>query len=141
MLQKLASLSCPAGHMTCRSFIFLDHFGANRIMARPKKSKEECLTKHFQLRLTSADYAKLADASEDAGMTLTDYARQLILNGRVIINQTRKLDHATFDQLRRLGILLNQLTKTSNATGKISPEILRLCYRIEHLLIQNIDDF
>lgn len=110
-------------------------------MARPKKSKEERLTKRLEIRLSATDYANLAHASEDAGMTLSDYARQQILNGRVIIKQTRKLDHEAYDQLRRLGILLNQLTKTSNYTGKISPEILRLCFRIEHFLINNIDDF
>ncbi len=110
-------------------------------MARPKKSKEERLTELFAIRLTATDYAKLSQASEDAGMTLTDYARQQILNGRVVIKQTRKLDHSVYDQFRRLGILLNQLTKTSNATGKISPEIVRLSNRIERFLIQNIDDF
>ncbi len=110
-------------------------------MARPKKTKEDRLTKHFQIRLTSSDYAKLADASGGADMTITDYARQQILNGQVVIHQTRKLDHATLDQLRRIGILLNQLTKTANATGKISPEIVRLSERIDRLIEKNIDDF
>ncbi len=110
-------------------------------MARPKKSKEERLTELLVIRLSTSDYAKLAHVSEDAGITLSDYARQQILNGRVIIKQTRKLDHEAYDQLRRLGILLNQLTKTSNYTGKISPEIVQLSKRIEHFLINNIDDF
>ncbi len=109
-------------------------------MARPKKLKEERLTERLEIRLTASIYAKLADAANDAGMSLTDYARQQISNGQVIINQTRKLDHETFDQLRRLGILLNQLTKTSNYTGKISPEIIRLSERIDRLIKQNIDD-
>ncbi|MCP5004707.1 MAG: MobC family plasmid mobilization relaxosome protein [Planctomycetes bacterium] len=127
--------------MALRPFIFLDHFGANRIMARPKKSKEERLTERLEIRLTSSGYAKLADASGGADMTITDYARQQILNGQVVIHQTRKLDHATLDQLRRIGILLNQLTKTANATGKISPEIVRLSERIDRLIEKNIDDF
>ena len=110
-------------------------------MARPKKSKEERLTKRLEIRLSASDYANLAHASEDSGMTVTDYARQQILNGRVVIKQTRKLDHDVYDQLRRLGTNLNQLTKTSNYKGRISPEILQLCSRIEHFLTQNIDDF
>ncbi len=110
-------------------------------MSRPKKSKEERLSARLELRLTTTDYAKAVQASEDAGITLTDYARQQILNGRVIIKQTRKLDHSVYDQFRRLGVLLNQLTKTSNYTGKISPEIVQLSNRIERFLIQNIDDF
>lgn len=110
-------------------------------MARPKKSKEERLSARLECRLTANDYAKAVQASENAGISLTDYARQQILNGRVLIKQTRKLDHTVYDQLRRLGVLLNQLTKTSNYTGKISPEIVRLSNRIEHFLAQNIDDF
>ncbi|MCP4371882.1 MAG: MobC family plasmid mobilization relaxosome protein, partial [Deltaproteobacteria bacterium] len=111
------------------------------IMARPKKSKEERLTERLEIRFTPSGYAKVADASEGADMTITDYARQQISNGQVIIHHTRKLDHATLDQLRRIGILLNQLTKTANATGKISPEIVRLSERIDRLIKRNIDDF
>ncbi len=109
-------------------------------MARPKKSKEERLTKHFQIRLSATDYAELSDAAIDANMTITEYARQQILNGHVVINKTRKLDYSAFNQLRRLGILLNQLTKTANVTGKISPEIVQLSKRIDLLLKQNLDD-
>ncbi len=137
---RFALLPCGA-IMALRPLIFCGRFWRNLIMARPKKLKEERLTKRLEIRLTATIYARLADAANDASMSLTDYARQQISNGQVIINQTRKLDHATFDQLRRLGVLLNQLTKTSNATGKISPEIVRLSKRIEKVLIQNIDDF
>ncbi len=110
-------------------------------MARPKKSKEERLTERVKFDLTRTDYAEALRSAEAAGMTLTAYARQQFLAGRVIIKQTRELDHAVYDQFRRLGILLNQLTKTSNITGKISPEIVQLSKRIERFLIQNIDDF
>ncbi len=110
-------------------------------MARPKKSADKRLTERVKFDLTRSDYTKALQSAKAAGMTLTPYARQQFLKGKVIIKQTRQLDHAVYDQLRRLAINLNQLTKTSNATGKISPEILRLCYRIEHFLIQNIDDF
>ncbi len=110
-------------------------------MARPKKSKEERLTERVKFDLTRTDYAKALQSAEAAGMTLTAYARQQFLAGRVIIKQTREIDHTVYDQFRRLGILLNQLTKTSNITGKISPEIVQLSERIERFLIQNIDDF
>ena len=43
-------------------------------------------------------------------MSLTDYARQQLLRGRVVVHKTRQLDHAVFDQLRRIGVNLNQLT-------------------------------
>ena len=34
-------------------------------------------------------------------VAVTDYARQQLLTGRVIVHQTRQLDHAAYDQLRR----------------------------------------
>ncbi len=110
-------------------------------MARPKKSADKRLTKRVKFDLTSFDYSKSLQSAKAAGMSLTAYSRQLHLSGNVVIKQTRKLDYATYDQLRRLGILLNQLTKTANITGKISPEIIRLSERIEKFLIKNIDDF
>ncbi len=109
-------------------------------MARPKKTADKRLTNRVKFDLTDSDYTKSLKSAEAAGMSLTAYSRQLHLTGQVIINQTRKLDYTTYDQLRRLGILLNQLTKTSNYTGKISPEIVRLSERIDRLITQNIDD-
>ncbi len=109
-------------------------------MSRPKKSADKRLTKRVKFDLTSFDYSKSLQSAKAAGMSLTAYSRQLHLSGNVVIKQTPKLDSATYDQLRRLGILLNQLTKTANATGKISPEIVRLSERIDRLIKRNIDD-
>ncbi len=109
-------------------------------MARPKKSADKRLTERLEIRLTSSDYSTALRSAKAAGMTISDYSRQMLLSGQVVIKQTRKLDYAAYDQLRRLGILLNQLTKTSNYTGKISPEIVRLSDRIDRLIKQNLDD-
>ncbi len=109
-------------------------------MSRPKKTADKRLTKPVKFCLTGSDYAKSLQSAKTAGLTLTDYSRQLHLSGKVVISQTRKLDYPVYDQLRRLGILLNQLTKTSNFSGKISPEIVQLSERIDRLIKQNIDD-
>ncbi len=110
-------------------------------MARPKKSKEERLIARLELRLTTTDYAKAVQAAEDAGMTLTDYARQQILNGKVVIHKYRKLDHDTFDQLRRVGVNLNQLTRAVNQSGNIpDTRLSNICLRLEDVLSKTIND-
>ncbi len=110
-------------------------------MARPKKTKEERLSELLAIRLTPTDYAELSASAIDANMTITDYARQQILNGHVVINQTRKLDPADYNQIRRLGINLMQMLHSANITGKIPPEVARLCDRIERFLAKTFDDF
>jgi hypothetical protein len=110
-------------------------------MARPKKSKEERLTKLFAIRLTSTDYAKLSHASEDAGMTITDYARQQILNGKVVIHKYRTLDYDTFNELRRIGVNLNQLTRAVNQSGNIpDTRLSNVCLQLEDALSKTIND-
>ena len=116
-------------------------FGAKRTMARPKKIAEERLTERVKFDLTASDYAKALQSAKDAGMSLTAYARQQFLKGKLVIHEKRKLDHETFDQLRRIGVNLNQLTRAVNQTGNIpDTRLSNICLRLEDFLLKNIDD-
>ncbi|MCP4372474.1 MAG: MobC family plasmid mobilization relaxosome protein [Deltaproteobacteria bacterium] len=110
-------------------------------MARPKKTQEERLTRRVKFDLTPTDYAHALKGSQDAGMTLTAYARQQFLNGKVIIHKYRKLDYDTFEQLRRIGVNLNQLTRAVNQSGNIPDHRLsNICLRLEDVLSKTIND-
>lgn len=110
-------------------------------MARPKKTQEERLTQRVKFDLTASDYAKALQSANDAGMTMAAYARQQFLKGKVVIHEKRKLDHATFDQLRRVGVNLNQLTRAVNQTGNIpDTRLTNVCLLLEDALLKTIDD-
>jgi hypothetical protein len=110
-------------------------------MARPKKTQEERLTKRVKFDLTPTDYAQALKDSQKAGMTLTAYARQLFLHGKVVIHKKRQLDHETFNELRRVGVNLNQLTRAVNQSGNIPDSRLsNICLRLEDVLSKTIYD-
>ena len=109
-------------------------------MARPRKSTDERLSERIHFDVCRSDFLRAAQHAEKAGMTLTAYARQQFLSGRVVVKQTRQLDHATFDQLRRLGVNLNQLTRLAHIDEELPPELPDLCALIERFLMENVDD-
>ncbi len=109
-------------------------------MARPKKAQAERLTESIHFRVVPSDFLRVARAAENAGISLTDYARQRLLTGRVIVRQTRKLNHAAYDQIRRIGVNLNQLTRLAHTTDIMPPPGLsEICAQIEQFLREHVD--
>ena len=109
-------------------------------MARPRKAQAERLTESIHFRVLPSDFLRAARAAENAGISLTDYARQQLLSGRVIVHQTRQLDHAAFIQLRRIGVNLNQLTRLAHTKDIMPPaDLSEVCTLIERFLKEHID--
>ena len=110
-------------------------------MARPKKSPEERLTKPVRFDLRPSDFLRALQRAEKAGMTLTAFARQQFLKGRVVIKQTRQLDHAAYDQLRRLGVNYHQMLKKYHLTNiPPPPEVVRVSLLIENFIKKHIEN-
>lgn len=109
-------------------------------MARPRKSTDERLTERIEFTVCRSDFLRASENAEKAGMTRTAYARLQFLTGRVVVKQTRQLDHASYDQLRRIGVNLNQLTRLANRDEELPPELPELCALIERFLLENVDD-
>jgi hypothetical protein len=107
-------------------------------MARPKKNPGELKAEFLAFRLTPAERLQIEEAASKAGMSAAAYTRMLALKGRVVIRQQSTLDHAAFDQLRRIGVNLNQLTRLANATGKIPPGLSRTFAAIHRILEQEL---
>ena len=108
-------------------------------MPRPKKSQAERLTESVHFRVMPSDFLRVARAAENAGLSFTDYARQQLLTGRVIVQPTRKLDHAAYDQLRRIGVNLNQLTRLAHTRDIIPPPgLTKICALIEKFLSEHV---
>jgi hypothetical protein len=60
------------------------------------------------------------------------------LRGRIVIREHTTLDHAAFDQLRRIGVNLNQLTRLANATGEIPPKLSVLFTELDAFLSREL---
>jgi hypothetical protein len=108
-------------------------------MTRPKKDPATRRTEQVNLRLTRTEHLKLEEAAYTAGIALSEYIRVQALKGRVVVQQKQSLDHAAFDQLRRIGVNLNQLTRLANQTGQMPPDLARTAATLEDFLIRHID--
>ena len=56
--------------------------------------------------------------------TLSEYIRRMALHGKIEVRQSRAMDGETLDQLRRLGVNLNQMTRQFHETGQRPPSEL-----------------
>lgn len=94
-------------------------------MARPTLSTNERRSRHVIFRVTEIQYGTLQERAECVGLSINDFARQLVLlrESQIKIKSTRRFDPALINQLARVGNNLNQLTQIAHMTGDISPRL------------------
>ncbi len=84
---------------------------------RPRLSKTE--KKKFKLppvRLGMLDYVTVKNRSKKAGLTMTEYQRQMLLNGQVVERvSTEQME--LYRQLAGMGNNMNQLAHQANKYG------------------------
>jgi hypothetical protein len=110
-------------------------------MARPRKDDDARLTETIAFRVTPAERLQLEADALAAGLnSAPEYARRKALRrGPVIVRQHRTLDHAVFDELRRIGNNLNQLARIANQTGRIPSRLEGVCAVLEQILVRELD--
>jgi len=82
---------------------------------RPAKETAK-LTRSINLKLTEADFATLRQKAASLGMTATQYARQMALNGKIVDRYTKE----ELDFRRKLAGMannLNQIAKLAHTNG------------------------
>jgi len=80
-------------------------------MGRPIKSAHERKTEKLDLRLTTAEKAHVEKQAAMAGMSVAEYARQVILGHRVRAAQNQRGDAAVLSELNRIGVELGRIAK------------------------------
>lgn len=101
---------------------------------RPAKGKNK-LTVPINLRLTESDYKAVKEKADELGMTPTQYARELTLNGNIKSRFTLE----ELDLIRKLaGVAnnLNQIAKRANIAGfrDVYSETMGMAEYIKQLL-------
>ena len=84
---------------------------------RPRLSKTE--KKKFKLppvRLGMLDYVTVKNRSKKAGLTMTEYQRQMLLNGQVVESVSAE-QMELYRQLAGMGNNINQLAHQANKYG------------------------
>jgi len=108
-------------------------------MARPTKSDAEHRRHLISFRLTPDELAVFTDRLKLSGMSRSDYLRYVALERRLTVQTTTRADPAMIAELNRIGVNLNQLTRTANGVGKVPPDLDRLCQKIEQVVMKAVE--
>ena len=109
-------------------------------MARPKIEEEARRTETLAFRMTPVERMQIEHHAIEAGLSASEYVRMQALRGQVVVQKKRGLDPAVFDELRRIGVNLNQLARRANQTGRISAGLTAALASLEQILVRDIDD-
>jgi len=105
-------------------------------MTRPKKIIAEKNNQVLPpIRCSESERLNIRLNAEKLDMSVSEYVRSMALNGKITIQQSRH-DFELVDQLRRIGVNINQQTKKLNGLGKVSPELQNLWLKLDQLLNQ-----
>lgn len=96
-------------------------------MARPKKDNELTYTRQINLRFTDTQYDIVCKASEEAGLSISEYIRRQLMKGKVIAKYEIVADVPELKKLvaefGKIGSNLNQIARHFNQGGIHSQEM------------------
>lgn len=109
-------------------------------MARPKKDPTERRTEQVNLRLSPIEAARLQDKADAAQTNLTAFVRAAALGKPVTVRQAAS-DFETRQELRRIGVNLNQIAKALNARQEALPaSLVSCCEKLDALFDRMLAD-
>src|SRR5690606_18078488 len=85
------------------------------------------------IRCTEQEKNLIVARAKQAGLSISEYVRNMSLKGHIHIRQS-SLDFEALHELKKIGVNVNQQTKKLNATGKLSFELLEVQKKLEQLL-------
>jgi Bacterial mobilisation protein (MobC) len=109
-------------------------------MSRPKKDIDHQRQHRLvSVRVTAEELERFTARVRMAGLSPTEYLRKAALNGRVNVPRTAKADPALIAAINRIGVNLNQMTRTANGTGRVPPELSQLCGKIDAIVTKAVE--
>ena len=101
---------------------------------RPAKGKNK-LTIPINLKLTESNYNSVKEKAEKLGISPTEYAREIVLNGSIKSRFTIE----QLDLMRKISGMannLNQIAKQANKSGfgQVGVEIVQIALQIKKLV-------
>jgi hypothetical protein len=84
---------------------------------RPRKDARTLRSEWLRARVTVDELHRVEQLARDAGKTPSDFFRDAVLNGHIVIKQYRQADPDIANQLSRIGNNLNQIARICNTAG------------------------
>jgi hypothetical protein len=84
--------------------------------------------------VTVEEDALISAGAKKLGISKSEYARRMVVNGKIEERRDSAYSVSLAFQLQRVGVNLNQLTRVANTTGDLPESLARVCGQIETLL-------
>jgi uncharacterized protein (DUF1778 family) len=109
-------------------------------MPRPRKDPSYQRSETLRCRFTPTEHERLTKAARLAGLSMSEFVRAVLTNRRLKVTENvRKFDGELYDQLRRIGVNLNQAVHRFHATGDPPAELTRAAAAVEKMVMNMID--
>lgn len=106
-------------------------------MARPKIDPSKRRSESVRVSLSPAEITMITDKAAKAHTNVTAFVRAAALAKPVTVTQSQAVDFETRQELRRIGVNLNQIAKALNAGRQDLPASLELaCSQLNQLFDQ-----
>ncbi len=102
-------------------------------MARPRKDDIEKRIVQVNIRLTKDESDKVEEYSKASGITPANWIREKVFTGRFPNPKLSPLDASIYQELRRIGVNLNQIAHQLNL-GEKSVIVMKLHFELDALL-------
>lgn len=110
-------------------------------MARPRKDRHQQRTETIRCRLRPSEKFRLQKAAKASGVSLSDFIRGVLVDGRLKVTQeVRTFDADLYDELRRIGVNLNQAVHRFHSTGDAPPQLLKAAAAVEKVVMDLIEE-
>lgn len=111
-------------------------------MPRPKKTTAERRCRQVIFRLTDAEFQRLSDKADRAGIAPNDLARQLTTKAgkSLVIKTSQRCDPAYLKRIDQIGHNLNQIVKNAHIFGTVSPRLETLCQHIRQIIDEALEE-
>lgn len=83
-------------------------------MSRPKINEQNKRIVQVNIRLTSEENAKVNEYATASGLSPANWIREKVFTGKTPVIKLSPLDTSIFQELRRIGVNLNQATHKLN---------------------------
>lgn len=108
-------------------------------MARPTKQSDDKRAQWIKARVSPAEHAHVLTQAARARMSSSDFIRACTLSSQPVAVEETAADFELADQLRRIGVNLNQLTRVANRTGYMPDGLDAALAQVSYLLDRLIE--
>lgn len=110
-------------------------------MPRPKIDPTKRRTSQVSVAVSPAELAALQVKADQSGMTVTAFTRSAALSRKLVSTPRSSVDFETRQELRRIGVNLNQITKALNARRDALPaSLVQTCAKLDALFDRILTD-